>query len=96
MSAQEQRAFTLVSAFCKKTSVVFDMNALVELFKHEDTDEEGKVLIANAMFASLVILRQAVQPSNSLGTNAALIPTYKMYMELSHAALKLDKLNIMI
>jgi len=83
MSAQEQRAFTLVTAFCKKTSVVFDMNALVELFKHEDTDEDSKVLIANAMFASLIIMRQASQTGNSLGTSTALIPTYKMYMELS-------------
>lgn len=57
MSPQEQRAFTLVTAFCKKTSVVFDINALVELFKHEDTTEETKVLIANAIFASQIIMR---------------------------------------
>lgn len=59
MGAHEQRAFTLVSAFSKKTSVVFDMNALVELFKHEDTDEETKALVANVMFASLVVIKQA-------------------------------------
>ena len=53
-----EKATILTAVFGKKTSVVFDAQAICDLFSEPDQTEESKELLANLLHVQLTIVNQ--------------------------------------
>jgi hypothetical protein len=83
MSVHEDWANILVAVFGRKTSIVFDMTSLCDLFA---TCPDDRQLLANTMFLALATIKQ----------NAPHAEIFKKYQELAIAQLKLSTINEMV
>lgn len=89
-SVAVEKAKILSTVFGKKTSVVFDAQAICDLFQKQDQTDEFKELLANLLFTQLVLVKNNMAQA----VNSRFI--FQKYWDLNQSVMSLNKLNEMI
>jgi hypothetical protein len=86
VTVPEELAQILVAIFGRKTSVVFDMAAVLEIIAQESTSVDDRELLAHTMFLAIASAKQQA-PSSEI---------FKRYIDLAISQLQLTTLNELI
>ena len=89
-STSLEKAKLIAAVFGKKTSVVFDIRAICDLFCKEGLKDETKITLANLLHISLAM------SLNNMSLPLASKVIFQKYWELGHSTLTLSKLNELI
>jgi hypothetical protein len=86
----QEKATILVRVFGRKTSVLFDVQTLTEMFTADNQSDEMKEMISQTIFIALATIKQ------NIVANQREVQVFRKYWELCTTSLSLAKLNEMI